>query len=89
MAKRDIMELQKRMRPEEHNITWVVTALIEPDGTVASVNKERHRWKVCSEGQGVGHGSAGVCIYMAELHRSERKRGRSDHIHEQSGESAA
>lgn len=41
MAKRDIMELQKRMRPDAHNITWVVTALIEPDGTVASVNKER------------------------------------------------
>lgn len=41
MAKRDIMELQKRMRPDEHNITWVVTALIEPDGTVASIHKER------------------------------------------------
>ena len=41
MAKRDIMELQKRMRPDEHNITWVVTALVEPDGTVESVNKER------------------------------------------------
>lgn len=41
MAKRDIIELQKRMRPEEHNITWVATALVEPDGTVASVHKER------------------------------------------------
>ena len=41
MAKRDIMELQKRMRPDEHNITWVVTALVEPDGTVASIHKER------------------------------------------------
>ena len=41
MAKRDIMELQKRMRPDAHNITWVVTALIEPDGTVASIHKER------------------------------------------------
>lgn len=41
MAKRDIMELQKRMRPEEHNITWVATALVEADGTVASVHKER------------------------------------------------
>lgn len=41
MAKRDIMELQKRMRPEEHNITWVATALVEPDGTVASIHKER------------------------------------------------
>lgn len=41
MAQRDIMELQKRMRPEEHNITWVATALIEPDGTVAGVHKER------------------------------------------------
>lgn len=41
MAKRDIMELYKRMRPDEHNITWIATALIEPDGTVASVHKER------------------------------------------------
>ena len=41
MAKRDIMELQKRMRAEEHNITWVATALVEPDGTVASIHKER------------------------------------------------
>lgn len=41
MAQRDIRELQKRMRPEEHNITWVATALVEPDGTVASVHKER------------------------------------------------
>lgn len=41
MAKRDIMELQKRMRPEEHNITWAATALIEPDGTVAGIHKER------------------------------------------------
>ncbi|MCI7129620.1 MAG: DUF4317 domain-containing protein [Lachnospiraceae bacterium] len=41
MAKRDIMELQKRMRTEEHNITWIATALIELDGTVASVHKER------------------------------------------------
>lgn len=41
MAKRDIMELQKRMRPDEHNITWIATALVEPDGTVASVHKER------------------------------------------------
>lgn len=41
MAKRDIMELQKRMRPDEHNITWIATALIEPDGTVASVHKDR------------------------------------------------
>lgn len=41
MAKRDIMELRKRMKPDEHNITWVETALIEPDGTVASIHKER------------------------------------------------
>lgn len=41
MAKRDIMELQKRMRPDKHNITWIEIALIEPDGTVASVHKER------------------------------------------------
>lgn len=41
MAKRDIMELQKRMRPGEHNITWVATALVEPDGTVAGIHKER------------------------------------------------
>lgn len=41
MAQRDIMELQKRMRPEEHNITWVATALVEPDGTVAGIHKER------------------------------------------------
>lgn len=41
MAKRDIMELQKRMRAEEHDITWIATALIEPDGTVTSVHKER------------------------------------------------
>lgn len=41
MAKRDIMELYKRMKPDAHNITWVATALIEPDGTVESVHKVR------------------------------------------------
>lgn len=41
MAQRDIMELQKRMRPEGHNITWIATALVEPDGTVAGIHKER------------------------------------------------
>lgn len=41
MAQRDIMELQKRMRPEEHNITWVAVALVEADGTITSAHKER------------------------------------------------
>lgn len=41
MAKRDILEMQRRMTPAANNITWVVTCLIEPDGEIRQVHKQR------------------------------------------------
>lgn len=41
MAKRDILEMQKRMKKDANNITWIVTCLIEPDGEIKSVHKQR------------------------------------------------
>lgn len=41
MAKRDILEMQRRMKKDANNITWVVTCLIEPDGEIRQVHKQR------------------------------------------------
>lgn len=41
MAKKDILELQRRCTPSEHNITWIVTCLVDADGSVRSVHRQR------------------------------------------------
>ena len=41
MAKRDILEMQRRMKKDANSITWVVTCLIEPDGEIRRVHKQR------------------------------------------------
>lgn len=41
MAKKDVAELQRRMKPDAHNITYLAGCLVEPDGEITSIFKER------------------------------------------------
>lgn len=41
MAKRDILEMQHRMKADTNNITWVAVCLVESDGTMGPIHKQR------------------------------------------------
>lgn len=41
MAKKDILELSRRCTPEGHNITWIVTCVVDADGSKRGIHRQR------------------------------------------------